>query len=181
MIVYNLLLGIICQNCCKVEAYRACIMCSKVYCKLCDYQIHIIKDNSNHKRSKIKEARHITNKCPNHQDVFKFYCETCNFPFCDQCKIDGKHSSKLHSISSITESFIKKFDILNTFISKELMTKYSKLLEYQKLIELTCEKVRNRRTSIEKDIKDEYTKLIERLKYIFPYLQEMKRVKSFHY
>lgn len=155
----------ICESCFKVEAHKSCIACGKVLCKLCDFQIHILKQNSDHRRAKLQEAQHIINRCPDHLLKLKYFCETCNQPICDSCIKDGRHSSKHHSISSITESFQQKFDSLKSFISKELMKKFIKLQEKLRDIEDICQLVRTKSSSIEKEIKDFQAKLIEKLKY----------------
>lgn len=146
---------------------KSCILCDKIYCKMCDYQVHMIKANSHHKRSKIYQAEHIINKCSIHDCKLLFFCETCNKAICEICKKEGKHSSKLHSISNITDSFTNKFNNLNSFVSKDLMTKYVKLHEQINNIEILCEKVRENSMKIEKEIKEEYLKLIQCLKYNF--------------
>jgi len=144
---------------------------------MCDFQVHIIKANSHHNRSRIHDKEHIMNKCKDHDLKLLFFCETCNKAICDMCHKEGKHCSKLHSISHITESFQFKFERLNSFISKELMTKYVILHEQIKHVERLCEKVRENSMKIEKQIKEEHLRLITRLKYD-SIKKEMMRVKS---
>jgi hypothetical protein len=156
--------GNICEGCFKMDAYKSCVTCGKIYCKMCDFQIHIGKQNSDHKRARVIEAQHIINRCADHQLKLKYFCDTCNLAVCEVCSKEGKHSSKLHSISIITDSFNVKFAQLNSFVSKELMNKYVKLHEKLKNIEDFCQKVRETSARIEKNIKEFQSKIVERLK-----------------
>jgi hypothetical protein len=153
-----------CEGCFKPLGSLYCISCEKSFCQECDIQAHILIAYSRHERIPLRELAHIRKMCVNHKLPLKFYCENCNDPICTECFEKGSHSNKLHKISNVVDSFRKKYSLLNSLVTQNLMQKNEQLLDQMQVIERFSEEVRNNKLEIERDIKREYVKIFENLK-----------------
>ena len=97
-----------CEGCYNGDAICYCEECNKLYCNICDEQVHIIPALSNHIRVSFNDIYKQKKLCYHHQNIFEFYCESCNEPICSECQIIGPHNTNLHRIISINEAFNKK-------------------------------------------------------------------------
>lgn len=115
-------------------------------------------------RVPVTDVYHLKKLCYHHNNQLKFYCESCEEPICHECQMVGPHNNKLHRISSVFESFRKKFNYINNLVQKSLINKLDLMTNQIQSIEFHIEEIKNVRNGIERDIRAEYSQLIENLR-----------------
>jgi hypothetical protein len=153
-----------CDGCYEGIGNCFCVNCEKIFCKICEDQIHIVPINRNHERVPITDVHHLKKLCYHHNTPLKFYCESCEEPICHECQMIGPHNSKLHRISNIFESFRKKFSYINNLVNKSLLGKYDQLTNQIQAIEFIIDEIKTMKNSIEREIRTEYSAMIENLR-----------------
>ena len=108
----NLISSQKCEGCFLADAVCFCKECGKAFCPSCDGQIHLVPIYKNHERVSINEMKHLKHLCVHHNLPLKLFCDSCNEPACDECKITGPHDTKLHNVKSIIEAYNEKYKIL---------------------------------------------------------------------
>ena len=116
-----------CEGCYQGEGYFYCTNCNKVYCKICDDQLHIIPSFRNHERILIENFSNLNMKCYHHNLPLRFFCESCQEPICFNCKNLGPHNNPLHHVGSVFEIYRKYLDSCKFQIEKNLVTKNEKI------------------------------------------------------
>lgn len=152
-----------CDGCFEGDGICYCVTCGKIYCKICNEQIHIVPSNRNHERHPISEVPHLRKLCFHHNNTLKFFCESCEEPICQDCQMIGPHNNKLHKIITIFDSFRKKFTYLSNLIKKSVLTKYDQTMTQVQYFEYLVDQVKNVKNSIEREIRSEYAEMIGNL------------------
>ena len=152
-----------CDGCYEGEGVCYCATCGKIYCKICEDQIHIVPSNRNHERHSLNEVPHLRKLCYHHNYPLKFFCETCEEPICQECQMIGPHNNKLHKISSIFNSFKKKYSYITQLTKSHLMNKYDMTLNQLSYLDYVTDQVKQVKNSIERDIRSEYCEMLEEL------------------
>ena len=152
-----------CDGCYQGDAICYCINCNKLYCKICDDQIHIVPSNRNHEKKPISENSHLKKLCYNHNSPLKYFCETCEEPICQECQILGPHNGKIHKIISIYDSFNKKYNNLSQIINKNIKSKYNQSMNQLQYLDYVSEQVKSYKNNIERGIRKDYTEMLDNL------------------
>lgn len=152
-----------CDGCFEGEGICYCVTCGKIYCKICNEQIHIVPSNRSHERHPTSEIPHLRKLCFHHNNTLKFFCESCEEPICHDCQLIGPHNNKLHKIITIFDSFRKKFTYLSNVIKKSIAPKYDQTMTQVQYLEYLVDQVKNSKNSIEREIRSGYAEMIENL------------------
>ena len=152
-----------CDGCYQGDAICYCINCNKLYCKICDDQIHIVPSNRNHEKKPISDNSHFKKLCFNHNSPLKYFCETCEEPICQECQILGPHNGKIHKIISIYDSFNKKYNNLSQIINKNIKSKYNQSMNQLQYLDYVSEQVKSYKNNIERGIRKDYTEMLDNL------------------
>ena len=152
-----------CEGCYNGDAICYCEECNKLYCNICDEQVHIIPALSNHIRVSFNDIYKQKKLCYHHQKIFEFYCESCNEPICSKCQIIGPHNTDLHRIISINEAFNKKHLQLSN-LKPQLLNKLNELNYFNTIINDLIKKITNSKKDLERNIRKQFTFLSEKIK-----------------
>lgn len=152
-----------CEGCFVVDAVCFCKECGKAFCPSCDSQIHLVPIYKNHERVPINEMKHLKHLCVHHNLPLKLFCDSCNEPACDECKISGPHDTKLHNVKNIIEAYNEKYKILMNITENKIMGDINYLIGNQNLIENKIKELENKANTIEREINEAYYKNIEKL------------------
>ena len=152
-----------CDGCYQGDAICYCINCNKLYCKICDEQIHIVPSNRNHEKKPISNNSYFKKLCYNHNSPLKYFCETCEEPICQECQILGPHNGKIHKIISIYDSFNKKYNNLNQIVNKNIKSKYNQSMNQLQYLDYLSDQVKNYKNNIERGIRKDYTEMLDNL------------------
>ena len=161
--VQNLITPQKCEGCFIADAVCFCKECGKAFCPSCDGQIHLVPIYKNHERVPINEMKHLKHLCVHHNLPLKLFCNSCNEPACDECKIIGPHDSKLHNVKNIIEAYNEKYKILLDITENRIIGDINYLIGNQNLIENKIKELENKANVIEKEINEAYYKNIEKL------------------
>ena len=161
--VQNLITPQKCEGCFIADAVCFCKECGKAFCPSCDGQIHLVPIYKNHERVPINEMKHLKHLCVHHNLPLKLFCNSCNEPACDECKIIGPHDSKLHYVKNIIEAYNEKYKILLDITENRIIGDINYLIGNQNLIENKIKELENKANVIEKEINEAYYKNIEKL------------------
>ena len=153
-----------CEGCFTSDAVCFCKECGKAYCPSCDSQIHLVPIYRNHERVPINEMKHLKHLCVHHNLPLKLFCDSCNEPACDECKISGPHDTKLHNVKNIIEAYNEKYKILMNITENKIMNDINYLIGNQNIIENKIKELENKANIIEKEINEAYYQNIEKLK-----------------
>ena len=152
-----------CDGCYQGDAICYCVNCNKLYCKICDDQIHVVPSNRNHEKKPVSENSNLKKFCYHHNSPLKFFCETCEEPICQECQMIGPHNSKLHKIISIYDSFHKKYNYLNQMINRNIKSKYAQSMNQLQYLDYVTEQVKNYKNNIERGIRKDFSEMIDNL------------------
>lgn len=152
-----------CEGCYEGDGVVYCTNCGKIYCKICEDQIHVVPSNRLHERRPLNDVTHLRKLCYHHNNPLKYFCESCEEPICQECQMIGPHNNKLHKIISIFESFKKKYAYLSTLITKNIMQKYEQTMSQISYLNYISEQIKKVKNGIEREIRGEYAELIDEL------------------
>ena len=152
-----------CEGCFESDAVCYCKDCNKLFCSLCDGQIHIIPAMRNHQRVPVAEILRLKKLCYHHNNILDYYCESCNEPICYECQVVGPHNTKLHRISSISDSFKKKYNQLIKY-KPILMNKVTELNYNNNNIDEIISKIKYGKKNIERELRSQFALLSEKVK-----------------
>ena len=153
-----------CEGCFVVDAVCFCKECGKAYCPTCDSQIHLVPIYKNHERVPINEMKHLKHFCIHHKLPLKLFCDSCNEPICEECKVVGPHETKLHNVKTIIEVYNEKFKILLNIVENKIVADINRLINNQNIIENKIKEIESKASIIEKEINESYYKNIEKVK-----------------
>ena len=153
-----------CEGCFTADAVCFCKECGKAFCPTCDSQIHLVPIYKSHERIPINEMKHLKQLCVHHNLPLKLFCDSCNEPACNECKISGPHDTKLHNVKNIIESYNEKYKILMNITENKIIGEINYLIGNQSLIENKIKEIENKGNVIEKEINEAYYKNLEKLK-----------------
>ena len=123
-----------CEGCFNNEGCLFCVDCGKLYCKICDDQLHVVPAYSHHERVAIENFKEFKLPCYHHNLPLRRFCETCNEPICTECQKIGPHNTPMHECCSLFIIYRKYFDICQKFVNNELKTKAQKINEIMKIL-----------------------------------------------
>ena len=152
-----------CEGCFTADAVCFCKECGKAYCPTCDSQIHLVPMYKSHERVPMNEMKHLKHLCVHHNLPLKLFCDSCNEPACDECKISGPHETKLHNVKNIIESYNEKYKVLMNITENKIIGEINYLINNQNLIENKIKELENIGNTIEKEINEAYYNNIEKL------------------
>ena len=152
-----------CDGCYQGDGVVYCVNCGKIYCKICEEQIHVVPSNRNHERHPLSDLSHLRKMCYHHNAPLKYFCESCEEPICQECQMIGPHNNKLHKIISIFDSFKKKFFYLSSIVNKNLLCKYEATVNQVAYLDYLSEQVKLVKGGIEREIRNYYSEMIDEL------------------
>jgi hypothetical protein len=165
-----------CDGCFIQEGVVYCTNCEKIYCKMCEDQIHIIPRMKTHSRIAVELMHNLKKLCYNHSNKLNLYCETCEEPICSDCFNLGPHNTRLHRVVNIVESFRKKFNVLKMVVKNSLKKRYDLYLDQLQFLDFNIEEIKSNKHILEKNIQQEYLTMIDKLK-----VQEGKKMAVLNY
>ena len=152
-----------CEGCFIADAVCFCKECGKAYCPSCDSQIHLVPIYKSHERVPINEMKHLKHLCVHHNLPLKLFCDSCNEPACDECKLSGPHDTKLHNVKNIIEAYNEKYKVLMNITENKIIGEINYLINNQNLIENKIKELENKGNIIEKEINEAYYNNIGKL------------------
>ena len=154
-----------CEGCFSNLGHCFCSDCSKIYCKICDDQLHIIPAFRNHQRILLINFNIGNILCFHHNLQIKFFCESCLEPICSECKNFGPHNNFLiHKIYSIFELYRKYKNNLNFKIKNFVLPKNEKIENILIDINNLLNNNKNRANVILKGINNEFNLSEDKIK-----------------
>ncbi len=165
-----------CNGCFIQTAVVYCTNCQKLYCKMCEDQIHIVPRLKSHERVTTNMVYALKKICYNHNLKLDLYCETCEEPICNDCYELGPHNTRLHRVVLLSEAFRTRYDSLRKIVKTHLRPKYDIFIDQVNFLEFNIEEIKNERDQIERTIHQEYISMIDKIK-----SQEGKKMAYLNY
>lgn len=165
-----------CNGCFIQTAVVYCTNCEKLYCKMCEDQIHIIPRMKTHTRVETAFIYKLKKLCFNHNLKLELYCETCEEPICNDCYELGPHNTKLHRVLLLNEGFSQKINMLKRQVQRELVSKYEIFTDQINFLEFNIDEIKKEKERIESEIHKEYLYMLDGLKN-----QEGKKLAELNY
>ena len=145
-----------CEGCFQGEGFYYCQNCNKIYCKICDDQLHIIPSFKNHERIEIDNFTNLNINCYHHNLPLRYFCESCQEPICFNCKNLGPHNNPLHHVYSIFDIYRKYINNCKVEIEKNLLSKNENIENILLNIESLSNENKKTANLILKGINNEY-------------------------
>ena len=153
-----------CEGCFQGEGYYYCQDCNKIYCKICDDQLHIIPSFKNHERILIEKFSNLNINCYHHNLPLRYFCESCQEPICFNCKNLGPHNNPLHHVYSIFDVYRRYLNNCKEQIEKNLLSKNESIENVLLNIESLSNENKKTANLILKGINNEYDSTINIIK-----------------
>ena len=145
-----------CEGCFQGEGAVYCTNCGKVYCKICDDQLHIVPAYRTHERTPLSMLSSMNANCYHHNIPLRYYCESCDEPICNLCQQQGPHSTSLHHVCSLFEVYRRRLNGVKERIEKELVSKQAKIESVMLNIDSMIKTTKENANSILRGINCEY-------------------------
>ena len=145
-----------CEGCFQGEGDVYCSNCGKVYCKICDDQLHIIPAYRTHERTPLSMLSSMNANCYHHNIPLRHYCESCDEPICNLCQQQGPHNTSLHRVSSLFEVYRRRLNGVKERIEKELVSKQAKIESVMLNIDSMIKTTKENASNILRGINNEY-------------------------
>ena len=145
-----------CEGCFQGEGDVYCSNCGKVYCKICDDQLHIIPAYRTHERTPLSMLSSMNANCYHHNIPLRYYCESCDEPICNLCQQQGPHNTSLHRVSSLFEVYRRRLNGVKERIEKELVSKQAKIESVMLNIDSMIKTTKENASNILRGINNEY-------------------------
>jgi len=154
-----------CEGCFSNIGHCYCSDCGKIYCKICDDQLHIIPAFRNHSRILLANFNIGNILCFHHNLQIKFFCESCQEPICSECKNFGPHNNFLiHKNYSIFELYRRYKNNLFYKIKNFILPKNEKIENILIEINNILKENQTRANLIIKGINNEYNLSKDKIK-----------------
>ena len=145
-----------CEGCFQGEGAVYCTNCGKVYCKICDDQLHIVPAYRTHERTPLSMLSSMNANCYHHNIPLRYYCESCDEPICNLCQKQGPHNTSVHHVCSLFEVYRRRLNGVKERIEKELVSKQTKIESVMLNIDSMIKATKENANSILRGINCEY-------------------------
>ena len=152
-----------CEGCYQGDAFCFCSTCGKLYCKICDDQLHIVPAYRHHERTSLLSLQNMNATCYHHGHPLRYYCESCDDPICMLCKSQGPHNTSLHHVDSLFEVYRKKLSLIKHKVDTDLSSKNSKIESLMLQIENIINDTKQTSKRILQGINTEYESIVDNL------------------
>ena len=152
-----------CEGCFQGDAFCFCSTCGKLYCKICDDQLHIVPAYRHHERTSLMSLQNMNATCYHHGHPLRYYCESCDDPICALCKTQGPHNTPLHRVDSLFEVYRKKLSSIKHKVDNDLLSKSSKIESLMLQIENIIKETKQTSKRILQGINAEYESIVDNL------------------
>ena len=106
----------------------------------------------------------LKKQCFLHNELLRYFCDSCEELICYDCTVMGPHNTQLHRISALEEAFRSRFDLINRAIHSSIVPKRAQLIAQIVRLDHRIDEVKTLKGVIEKDIRNEYGAVMERLR-----------------
>ena len=145
-----------CEGCFQGEGSVYCTNCGKVYCKICDDQLHIVPAYRTHERTPLSMLSSMNANCYHHNIPLRYYCESCDEPVCNLCQQQGPHNTSLHHVCSLFEVYRRRLNGVKERIEKNLVSKQAKIESVMLNIDSMIKTTKENASNILRGINSEY-------------------------
>ena len=145
-----------CEGCFQGEGSVYCTNCGKVYCKICDDQLHIVPAYRTHERTPLSMLSSMNANCYHHNIPLRYYCESCDEPVCNLCQQQGPHNTSLHHVCSLFEVYRRRLNGVKERIEKNLVSKQEKIESVMLNIDSMIKTTKENASNILRGINSEY-------------------------
>lgn len=152
-----------CEGCFQGDGYIYCTNCGKVYCKICDDQLHIVPAYRSHERTPLASLSSMNTNCYHHNLPLRLYCESCDEPVCQNCQVMGPHNTQLHRVSSLFDVYRRRLNDVKDKIERFLNIKQAKIESIMANIDDVIKTTKMTASDILKGVNNEYEISIENL------------------
>ena len=152
-----------CEGCFQGDGYCFCTNCGKIYCKICDDQLHVVPAYRSHDRTLLSTLSNMNANCYHHNQPLRYFCESCDEPICAMCKSIGPHNNQLHHVGSLFEIYRKHFSIVKEKVDRELTDKNNRLENVMLQIEHMIKDTKLTASNILRGINNEYEGIVDNI------------------
>ena len=145
-----------CEGCFQGEGSVYCTNCGKVYCKICDDQLHIVPAYRTHERTPLSMLSSMNANCYHHNIPLRYYCESCDEPVCNLCQQQGPHNTSLHHVCNLFEVYRRRLNGVKERIEKNLVSKQAKIESVMLNIDSMIKTTKENASNILRGINSEY-------------------------
>eukprot|EP00002_Diphylleia_rotans_P039831 TRINITY_DN9331_c0_g1_i6.p1 TRINITY_DN9331_c0_g1~~TRINITY_DN9331_c0_g1_i6.p1 ORF type:complete len:487 (+),score=115.98 TRINITY_DN9331_c0_g1_i6:75-1535(+) len=172
-----------CESCQREKVSSYCLNCDLMLCKSCDSGGHAIPAFSLHQRTPYSPDQVSRRFCPQHpREVLRYYCDTCDTPICNQCRLVGDHQGSIHLAIELPEAYRMKHATLRSYISSALNPKKERLMNAVAKMEKLIHDVRKKKSGTQAQLVSEIEGIMSHLesvemRYTSSLMRESEAVK----